>query len=1040
MFSYRIIFYKKERTLRFIRPHVPWLCESFTKQFYLNKIKQYHSTKNDKKRKLITCVAKVNTNKRDKSEKDIKNDKLEKNKISLEDMSTLYPHPSNILSNIYSIVTTELDKKGLYKKEYIKCKDKELFWKCILTVSWPKEEVFNSVGKNKSSAANDASLKCLYWLHKQNKVMHGKPVIYTIEEIKARYIQSIPIYLDSEILEEVEKLLQTYEANVKNIIESPKLKDDSFTTPEKNSPDIKLCLPDNKRNENLKKRLLEKNNTNDDLPIFRYREEILQKLEKNNVLLIRGDTGCGKTTQVPQFILDSYVKSGNATDCNILVSQPRRISAVSLAERISFERGEPIGDVIGYSIRLEQKYPQFPGGILFCTTGILCQIIQDNPNLMGYSHVILDEVHERALDIDFLFVLFKRIIPNNPLLKLILMSATVNTDMFVKYFNCDTINVEGKIYPVKMHFLEDFKNKLPPLKTKAKPNFDKSYTNKDIKLEMIHFDDIVNLVKWIIDNKPPGAILCFLPGWHEIKTLEELLNNDILLKHKLFIIPVHSKLSIINQERVFSVIRKQNTKIILATDIVETSVTIPDVVYVIDIGIKNSPMWKDNKLYIGYQRISQANIQQRKGRAGRLKAGESYHFITKKEYYNLCPNPIPEILCSSLEETAIKIKCHTNEKVEKFCEDMIEKPNKIAIETAIKTLQLLNIFDSDENLTPLGKRISLLHVHPMLGKALILSTIFKCTAPILSIISLYAIDQDIFANILYSKSSKKDIKKEYHETSDHLALAALCDEWKNYLAEGFHKIDPFCRDMNINPLRVKLYAKVRKMISKQLESCGIQNHYDGFPSTDDSTDEFEMHQSKNTYCEEIIYGIILSSTNMLLQCYNISYYRNVNKRKCKLKNECDQTVIISPESVNYNKNFQHNSYFVYFYGANFQTYSHMQVYDTSILSPLTVLLFGQGYIDNKTSDNSNNEIILTIAEKKVLKFLCTPETAKILISFREVIWSVVDYFITVNDRPTNDEFKLMNEYRSELLKVLSKMLDARNSNNDTNDTYDDEIQ
>lgn len=115
----------------------------------------------------------------------------------------------------------------------------------------------------------------------------------------------------------------------------------------------------------------------------------------------------------------------------------------------------------------------------------------------------------------------------------------------------------------------------------------------------------------------------------------------------------------------------------------------------------------------------------RKGRAGRLKAGESYHFITKEEYNNLCPNPIPEILCSSLEEIVIKIKCHTNEKVETFCENMIEKPNKIAIETAIKTLQLLNIIDSDENLTPLGKRLSLLHVHPMLGKALILSTIFK---------------------------------------------------------------------------------------------------------------------------------------------------------------------------------------------------------------------------------------------------------------------------------------------------------------------------
>ncbi|KAL2724088.1 ATP-dependent RNA helicase DHX30-like isoform X1 [Vespula squamosa] len=1030
MFTYRVIFYKKGRTHCFIRPLVAWSRESFTKQFHPNKIKRCYSIKN-KERELVNYAAKINRYETDESKKDTTNDKkLEKTEFSFEDMSTLYPNAFNSLKTIYSIVKNELNEKDLFQIEYVQYKNNnEIFWECILTVFWPKKKLFTSIQKNKSLASNDASLNCLYWLHAQNKLKHGKPIIYTAKEIKARFMKPIPIYLDSEILEEVKQLLQIYELNVKNIIKSPELKDDNFTlSTEKYSTDIKLCLRNDTRNQSLKKKLLEKDNMDGDLPIFQYREEIFQKLEKNNILLIRGNTGCGKTTQVPQFILDHYIKNGNASDCNILVSQPRRISAISLAERIAFERGEAIGDVIGYSVRLEQKYPKFPGGILFCTTGILCQIIQNNPNLMGYSHVILDEVHERSLDIDLLFLLLKRIVSNNLSLKLVLMSATINTELFVKYFNCDIIDVHGKMYPVKMHFLEDFKHLLPPLEKKVNNNFDQSNMNEDNRLEMVHFQDIINLIIWIIETKPPGTILCFLPGWYQIKTLLKLLNNNILLNQKLVVIPIHSKLSIINQERIFASVPTKNIKVVLATDIVETGITIPDVVYVIDTSIKNSPMWKNNKLYIGHQRISQANIQQRKGRAGRIKAGESYHFITKKEYNDLHPNPIPEMLCSSLENTIIKIKCHTNEKIEQFCKYMIEEPNKITIKTAIRTLYLLNILDINENLTPLGKRLSLIHVDPILGKALILSTIFKCTDPILSIVSLYSIDQDIFANTLYDKSSKKDIKKGYHETSDHMALIMLCNKWKNYLDEGFYKIDPFCRDMKINPLRVKLLNRIRNMLAKQLEISSTQNHYNDFDFTDDS----KMLQNKDTYCEEIIYGIILSSTNMLLQYNDISYYRNMYRKKPALKTECDQLTRIMTESVNYNKEFQDKTCFVYFHGIRFQTHSFMLVYDTSVISPLTILLFGQGSIDNITSNNSNNEstIILTIPENKVLRFSCTPEVAEILISFREVIWSVVDYFLKVNDRPI-DELKLMNEYRSEFLRVLSKMLNTKDNNNDT---------
>ncbi|XP_046827422.1 ATP-dependent RNA helicase DHX30-like isoform X1 [Vespa crabro] len=1058
MFNYRVIFYKKGRTCCFIRSQVAWPCESSNKQFYLNKIKRYYRTQNEEERKLVDNVAKINNSihleelkqpnlinsvecsnfterlleenekKGYNSNKNVIYDtKLRKNEeVTFEDMFKLYPNSVSTLKNIYCIVMNELNINNLLRMDFTCSQNKErITWECICSVSWPTKESFTGRGTSKVLASADASLKCLYWLYKQNKLKANKPIIYTKEEIETKLDKTIPIYLDSTILEEVERLIEIYKENVKNIIESPKLKNNSSNE----SVDIDTgmtpsFLYNQTRNQSLKSRFLQNNVRTDDsnLPIFQYREKILEKLEKNNILLIRGNTGCGKTTQIPQFILDSYIKNGNATDCNILVSQPRRISAISLAERIASERGESIGDVIGFSVRLQKVYPRFPAGILFCTTGILCQIMEKNPNLIGYSHVILDEVHERTLDIDILFVLIKRALTNNSSLKLIIMSATINTKIFEKYFNCDTIDIEGKRYPVKMHFLEDFENLLPPLENKMNLNFIKRNINRNTNILMVNIQQVVSLIKWIIDTKPPGTILCFLPGWAEIKIIDTILNNDTSLNQKLLVIPLHSKLSIVYHHRIFTTVPKDTSKIILATDIVESGITIPDVIYVIDTSIKNTPIWRDNKLYMGFQKVSQANIQQRKGRAGRIQTGESYHFITKKEYDELHPNPIPEALCSSLEDTIIKIKGHTNEKIEQFCEYMIESPSKMAINKAIKTLMLLDIIDKDENLTPLGKRLSSIHVHPILGKALILSSIFKCTESILSIITLYSIEQDIFSNTLYNKSSKKDIKEQYHRTSDHLAIAKLCTEWKKRLSESDYTNDYFCNDMNISPLRIKLYDKIRCIISKQLQTCGIKNY-----DISDST----MLQSKDTYSEEIIYGIILSSTNMLLENYEFCYDKNMFRKKSHLKSECNNLVKIMTESVNYNKIFEPNSFLTYFHGVNFQNTHYMLVYDTSIISPLTILLFGQGSIYEKENNNSLNEkiIVLMLREEKPLKFSCTPEVAEKLMLFRNIIWSVVNYFLITDKRPHN-EYNYMNEYRSEMLRVLSKMLDISAKNND----------
>lgn len=309
--------------------------------------------------------------------------------------------------------------------------------------------------------------------------------------------------------------------------------------------------------------------------------------------------------------MDNFAWNGNATDCNILVSQPRRISAISLADRIAHEREETVGDVVGFQVRLEQVLPKELGGILFCTTGILLRKLQSNPSLKGCSHVILDEAHERHIDTDMLMILLKRALEQNPDLKVLIMSATINAHMFQQYFDCPAIKIPGRLYPVKMHFLDDIE-KLPNIKRYRSYDYPYRNNEEDERL-LVDYDKVVKIIKWISQNKPPGAILCFLPGWNEITKVQSMLEDLPLETEKQLILPIHSKVSHGEQRKIFEHTSTGTRKIILATDIAETGITVSDVVYVIDSAIRKESRWDDNKdlLCISNNWVSQANIHQR---------------------------------------------------------------------------------------------------------------------------------------------------------------------------------------------------------------------------------------------------------------------------------------------------------------------------------------------------------------------------------------------------------------------------------------------
>ncbi|KAH8042220.1 hypothetical protein HPB51_021304 [Rhipicephalus microplus] len=390
------------------------------------------------------------------------------------------------------------------------------------------------------------------------------------------------------------------------------------------------------------------------LPAYTMREEIIELIERNRVVVISGETGSGKTTQVPQFILDSYIEKGLGSLCKIICTQPRRISAISVAERVAAERAERCGESAGYQIRLECRAPRDRGSILFCTTGILLQQLQSDPYIVSASHVILDEVHERDLQTDFLSIILKDLLVVRPDLCVILMSATINAEMFSEYFgNCPRLEIPGITFPVDVIYLEDilehtgYSNKT--LGTLSEWN------EMRIDLDLVHA-----LISEICAKKPEGAILVFLPGWEQINDLNKLLTADRYLRGSL-IIPLHSMMPTVNQRQVFDRPPAGVRKIVLATNIAETSITINDVVYVIDCGkIKMSNFDVDKNLAtLNAEWVSRANAQQRKGRAGRVQPGVCYRLYTSWRESQLEAYQLPEMLRTRLETLILKIKVRT---------------------------------------------------------------------------------------------------------------------------------------------------------------------------------------------------------------------------------------------------------------------------------------------------------------------------------------------------------------------------------------------
>jgi len=603
------------------------------------------------------------------------------------------------------------------------------------------------------------------------------------------------------------------------------------------------------------------------LPAYKMRNELLSMIKNNQVTVVSGDTGCGKTTQVPQLVLDDMILNNNGADANIIVTQPRRISAIGVSERIAAERGENIGETVGYSIRLESKRSQNTR-LLLCTTGVLLRRLQADPDLASVSAIFVDEVHERDLNTDFLLIILRDLLKRRKSLKLILMSATLNADSFSKYFDsCPVISIPGRAQPVKEYRLEDVlemtgyqmtegsdnaKKKKPGdndcfSKTslrKMYPNYSKNVINSlaIVDESIINYELIAALLEYICIELEEGAILCFLPGFKEIQSAMEAMSKVEFFQDSsnAVIYPLHSTLSSAEQTAIFDRPPPGKRKIVLSTNIAETSITIDDVVFVVDSARVKESRYDDlNKMPTLVECwVSKASARQRKGRAGRVKPGYCWHLYSTHTYDNeIADYQLPEMLRVGLEDLVLQILVLDLGEPSLFLAQAVDPPTDLSIKNALQLLESLGAaeiewdsrnaeksaeehnFGLSTSLTALGYHLATLPVHPRVGKMMIYGALFGVLDQCLTIAAAMT-SRNPFISSFNNRDAADEAKRSFAD-DDYIAVLLAFDEWRNLRQRDGRKARMFLQDNFLSFMAFTNIISLRKQLSKYVSEIGF---------------------------------------------------------------------------------------------------------------------------------------------------------------------------------------------------------------------------
>jgi len=529
------------------------------------------------------------------------------------------------------------------------------------------------------------------------------------------------------------------------------------------------------------------------LPVFPFREGLLAAVEEHQVLIIEGETGSGKTTQVPQYLHEAgYTRDGLKVGC----TQPRRVAAMSVAARVAEEMGGKLGNEVGYSIRFEDCTSERTK-LKYMTDGMMLREFLVDPTLAGYSVIIIDEAHERTLHTDILFGLLKDIVRFRPDLKLLISSATLDSAKFSDFFDeAPIFRIPGRRYPVNIYY------------TKSP--------------EANYIDAAAVTILQIHVTQELGDILLFLTGQEEIEACQELLTDRIKAigskMRELIILPIYANLPTDMQAKIFEPTPPNARKVILATNIAETSLTIDGIAYVIDPGYSKQNYFnpRSGMESLKVVPISRASANQRAGRAGRVGPGKCFRLYTQWAYENeMEENTTPEIQRVNLGNVVLQLKCLGIHDLLHF--DYLDPPSSETLMLALEQLYALKALNHKGELTILGRKMAELPVDPMMGKMILSADEFKVVEEILTIAAMLSVNGAIFYRpkdkALHADTARKGF---HHPDGDHQTLLNVYAEW-----EAAQFSPQWCQEVFVQYRSMKRARDIREQLAGLMERVEV---------------------------------------------------------------------------------------------------------------------------------------------------------------------------------------------------------------------------